>query len=202
MSDEKPADEARRAYSSELVERLAEIEHKRWSHWQRYLHGKGSRQDDGSLLLPASLVVRWTQEFETDYSELDEVQKESDREQVWRSLPDVEAAILANASKRGTRSDGSEMIRAMSDEITHQIAGRGTKVVMRADDGGIVLSDSAGIQPPLRVLLASDKEVYLRDTQDGHQSHIYRQMARWSGKEPLSKEAALANIKAWLDRLS
>lgn len=70
-----------------LVEQLAEIEHERWSHWQRYMHSKAERQSDGSLLIPAELVARWERLSETPYSELTDNEKESDREQVRRYLP-------------------------------------------------------------------------------------------------------------------
>jgi hypothetical protein len=71
----------------ELVEKLAAIEHERWSHWQRYLHGKCERQPDGSLLIPADLVQRWQEQFERAYSNLTDEEKQSDRDQVDRYLP-------------------------------------------------------------------------------------------------------------------
>ncbi len=70
-----------------LVERLAAIEHERWSHWQRYMHSKCLPQPDGSLLIPADLVSRWDKQIATRYSDLDERGKESDRDQVRKYLP-------------------------------------------------------------------------------------------------------------------
>ncbi len=70
-----------------LVERLAAIEHERWSHWQRYMHSKCLPQPDGSLLIPADLVSRWEKQIATRYSDLDERGKESDRDQVRKYLP-------------------------------------------------------------------------------------------------------------------
>jgi hypothetical protein len=70
-----------------LVEHLAAIEHDRWAHWQRHMHGKGQKQTDGSLMLPAELVGQWEKQIETPYSRLSEQEKESDREQVRKYLP-------------------------------------------------------------------------------------------------------------------
>lgn len=80
-----------------LIEVLASIEHERWSHWQKYMHGKGIKQPDGSLLMPANLVKRWERQVESDYRSLPEDEKESDREQVRRYLP-VIADALSNQS--------------------------------------------------------------------------------------------------------
>ena len=77
-----------------LMERLADVEHERWSHWQRYLHSKCERVGDGSLVIPAQLVERWESQMNTPYSALSEKEKESDREQVRRYLP-----IIADALK-------------------------------------------------------------------------------------------------------
>jgi hypothetical protein len=72
----------------ELLEPLAAIEHERWSHWQRYLHGKCIPQgSDGALLIPAELVKRWERQLNTPYSALTDKEKESDREQVRTYLP-------------------------------------------------------------------------------------------------------------------
>ena len=78
---------------SELLETLAAIEHDRWAHWQRYMHGKGERLPDGSLLLPADLVRRWELQISTPYSELTEREKNSDRDQVKKYLPVVLGAF-------------------------------------------------------------------------------------------------------------
>lgn len=70
-----------------IVEDLAAIEHERWAHWQRYMHGKCIPQPDGALLIPAELVERWQRQSETPYAALSEREKESDREQVRKYLP-------------------------------------------------------------------------------------------------------------------
>lgn len=70
-----------------LIEELAAIEHERWSHWQKYLHEKCKKNEDGSLTIPADLVSRWTKQANTDYFELSESEKNSDREQVLLYMP-------------------------------------------------------------------------------------------------------------------
>ncbi|TXM72449.1 hypothetical protein FV226_12220 [Methylobacterium sp. WL12] len=76
-----------------LVERLAAVEHERWSHWQKYMHGKSVRQADGSLTIPAELVDRWEKQISSGYDDLSEKEKESDREQVRKYLPIIMAAL-------------------------------------------------------------------------------------------------------------
>jgi hypothetical protein len=81
----------------ELVEVLAAVEHERWCHWQRFMHGKCIRQgDEGDLLIPADLVKRWEKQINTPYSQLSNKEKESDREQVRRYLPLIIATLSKN----------------------------------------------------------------------------------------------------------
>lgn len=82
------------ALLNSLVEDLAAIEHERWAHWQSYMHGKGERQPDGSLILPVELVQSWEAQIATGYAEFSEAEKESDREQVRRYLPVIAAALV------------------------------------------------------------------------------------------------------------
>ena len=76
-----------------LVEELAALEHERWAHWQNYMHSKGQKQSDGSLVLSPELVKRWEKQARTPYRQLSPSEKESDREQVRRYLPVVKAAF-------------------------------------------------------------------------------------------------------------
>jgi hypothetical protein len=80
-----------------LIEELAAAEHDRWSHWQRYMHSKASRQPDGSLLLPSELVTRWEAQIGKKYAELTDKEKESDREQVRKYLPIITSALADQA---------------------------------------------------------------------------------------------------------
>lgn len=68
----------------ELFERLAAIEHERWADWQRWMHGRCTKNPDGSLTIPAELVERWERQIATPYEQLTEAEKASDREQVNR----------------------------------------------------------------------------------------------------------------------
>lgn len=81
-------------HSHQLVEELASIEHERWAHWQLYLHEQCEVLPDGSLRIPAELVDRWTRQARTDYAELADEEKDSDREQVLRYLPTLATALL------------------------------------------------------------------------------------------------------------
>lgn len=82
-----------------LVEELAALEHERWSHWQRYMHGKGIRQPDGSLVLPVELVAQWERQISTGYADLGDDEKESDREQVRRYLPLIALALTDRVTR-------------------------------------------------------------------------------------------------------
>jgi hypothetical protein len=89
-----------------LTEALANVEHERWSHWQRYMHSKCKRMSDGSLIVPPELVDQWERQLATSYSELSEAEKESDREQVRRYLPIILAAF--NITQKTSSTDGND----------------------------------------------------------------------------------------------
>lgn len=74
----------------ELIERLADAEHASWSRWMKFLFSTCRPNDDGSMTIPTSLVVRWHRQMRTPYSALTEAEKESDREEVRRILPLLE----------------------------------------------------------------------------------------------------------------
>lgn len=82
--------------SEKTIERLAAIEHERWAHWQRYIHGQCKRQEDGSLVIPAELATRWETQLATPYAELSKHEQDSDREQVRRYLPTIIEALTAD----------------------------------------------------------------------------------------------------------
>lgn len=73
-------------YDPELLEALAAVEHERWSHWQRYLHSRCQQRPDGTLVIPAELARRWTEQMTTPYEALSEREQESDREQAHEYL--------------------------------------------------------------------------------------------------------------------
>lgn len=90
MDVERGASEA--LEHSDLIDRLASIEHERWAHWQRYVHDQCERLEDGSLVIPADLVARWEHQIATPYMDLSEAEKESDRDQARRYLPVITEA--------------------------------------------------------------------------------------------------------------
>jgi hypothetical protein len=83
-----------------LLEKLAAVEHERWSHWQRYLHEQCIEGEDGSLTIPASLATRWAKQMETAYDALSEREKESDREQVREYLAVIARHLESESSAR------------------------------------------------------------------------------------------------------
>lgn len=56
--------------TSDIIERLAAHEHEQWAHWTRYMLDNLTDEN----------IARWRQQIETDYQDLSESEKESDRE--------------------------------------------------------------------------------------------------------------------------
>ena len=77
----------------DVLDRLAEIEHERWAHWQRFVHDSCHEQEDGSLVIPVEMVQRWERQIATPYPDLTEAERSSDIEQVKRYLPTVIEAL-------------------------------------------------------------------------------------------------------------
>jgi len=72
--------------SKSLMEDLADEEHIRWSHWMKHLFSKCIMNSDGTATIPAWAVERWSHQIETDYKDLTESEKESDREEVRKGV--------------------------------------------------------------------------------------------------------------------
>lgn len=70
-----------------LREELAAYAHEAWTGWMLYLFEK-SRYDSerGTVTIPRELVDRWTRQMQTDYADLPEAEKESDRKEADRML--------------------------------------------------------------------------------------------------------------------
>ena len=72
--------------TSDIIERLAAHEHEQWAHWTRYMLDNLTEEN----------IARWRQQIETDYQDLSESEKESDRE--WARKAIEVAGILAALS--------------------------------------------------------------------------------------------------------
>jgi hypothetical protein len=68
-------------FSDAVVEKIADLAHERWSGWMKYLFSKCYVTDEIGVLLPPGLVERWQRQMETDYADLTDAEKESDREE-------------------------------------------------------------------------------------------------------------------------
>ena len=83
----------------DFIEKGAELEHDRWTRWQKYMFSKMqySEYKDGEktmacYILPADLWERWNRQIDTPYSELSEQEKESDRKETRNYLPLIKSS--------------------------------------------------------------------------------------------------------------
>ena len=63
-----------------VLEKLAELEHKQWSHWMRHLETKVEWREDIGWVIPAEVIIGWQRKINTAYEGLPEAEKDSDRE--------------------------------------------------------------------------------------------------------------------------
>ena len=83
-----------------IFEKLADIEHIRWSNWQKYVHSICIKNEDGSLTIPKEFVEGWKRQINTKYDNLTETEKISDRKEVKKYLK----IIVDNINKHKDKS--------------------------------------------------------------------------------------------------
>ncbi len=71
--------EIMQSFDTENREALAELCHRQWSDWMRYLFKKCDKNEDGTVTIPKWAVGRWSRQMETEYSQLSEDEQLSDR---------------------------------------------------------------------------------------------------------------------------
>lgn len=63
----------------ELRERLAENAHGAWSRWMTHIFSLSRETESGEVVIPIESVQRWRRQIATDYEDLPESEKQSDR---------------------------------------------------------------------------------------------------------------------------
>jgi len=81
---------------NEIVELLADLSHRQWSEWMDYLFEKCSLNDDGTLTIPKYYVDRWQRQIYTDYKDLSETEKESDRIEARKVIATLGLTVTEN----------------------------------------------------------------------------------------------------------
>ncbi len=76
-----------------MKEELSKLCHEQWSNWMKYLFSKCKdewhpiyRFKTGNLIIPKEFVDRWTRQMNTEYKDLSEEEKESDRKEADKFL--------------------------------------------------------------------------------------------------------------------
>ena len=81
--------------SEEYRERIAAVQHEIWSHWMRYLFSVCPPDSFGNGIIPAEKAQRWQRQMNTDYANLTDKERESDRDQADKVLAERDAEIAA-----------------------------------------------------------------------------------------------------------
>lgn len=98
----------------ELKEKLAAIEHQRWSDWMEYMLGCAVKSGDDNIGVrtcgwPTPQFEHWQRQIETDYTDLSDKEKASDMEQVDRYWPLILKLIQADREKAVREARISEL---------------------------------------------------------------------------------------------
>jgi len=69
------------SYKEDMREKIADLCHRQWSGWMAHLFRKSAINPDGTATIPEWAVKRWQRQIVTDYKDLSEEEKNSDREE-------------------------------------------------------------------------------------------------------------------------
>jgi len=80
---------------ADLIEKLAAIEHQRWSDWHIHMVSNNNPEN----------MARWNRQAITAYKHLSEREKESDRKEVMRYWPLIAEAIVSERKQETARAE-------------------------------------------------------------------------------------------------
>lgn len=107
----------------ELREQLADLCHKQWSGWLKYMFGKCLKKTDGTILIPEWAVTRWRRQAYTPYSKLSSKEQDSDRAEADRFIallrPKLKTPTLNEMAKVRIEADGAVHARKQPTEKLH-----------------------------------------------------------------------------------
>ena len=86
MTDKTVTETVTETVTDELREQIADVQHAIWSHWMAYMFTCGTFNEDGSWTMPAAKALRWQRQALTEYADLTEKERESDRDQADKVL--------------------------------------------------------------------------------------------------------------------
>ena len=69
-----------------MKEELSSAIHTIWAHWTKYILSICFLNDDGSFTIPKEKADTWLRQIQTDYKDLTEKEKDSDRDIVDKFL--------------------------------------------------------------------------------------------------------------------
>ena len=115
-------------WKKELIEKWAGIEHDRWSKWQNYIHSKFVEHSNGKgefVCLSIKLLRHWERQIATDYEDLSEREKESDREQVYPYIEDIQNLLDQKDEQHKAELDKQkeDIIKLLKEEGTLEESG-------------------------------------------------------------------------------
>ncbi len=67
------------SFCKEDKEKIAELCHKQWAGWLKYMFGKSLKRMNGTIIIPEWAVKRWRRQAYTPYKKLSSKEKDSDR---------------------------------------------------------------------------------------------------------------------------
>jgi hypothetical protein len=82
-----------------IREYLAEFAHSQWTGWMEYLFSKCVLNHDGTMTIPTWAVDRWHKQIETKYDDLEESEKDSDRDEADRFIEVLNRRAFPDLSK-------------------------------------------------------------------------------------------------------
>lgn len=162
------------AIISSIKEPLAAYAHEAWSGWIRYMWGKSTKNADGTITIPEVWADRWARQASTDYAQLPESEKESDRVEADKMI-----AIFIGTPILSDEEPASEveidLVLRQAGYDPEQVGRMGVKVALAAADQSPLNPKNvkiAQLEAEIANLMSPDKMVVTKAAWERKQNQV------------------------------